>query len=245
MLLAAHATSDRLHALEHAASAKLHALEDAVAAQLPPTAARWPLFVFLAGACTCLFLSSVCHLFSCVSAVSSWLWRLDYAGIATLIACSFFPPVYYTFHCEVVWLRLYLAAITVGATATLVVSLAPAFASAEWRTFRAWTFSALGLFGVVPIGHQVLFYVMRGQAMPLPVRHAMSLEALMGFLYLFGAFLYAHRFPEKRFPMVFDYALHSHNIFHLLVVSAALVHVEASLVLLAWADHRQCVAPGS
>ena len=44
----------------------------------------------------CLFTSSVCHLFGCCAThIATIIWRFDYAGIAVLIVCSFFPPVYY------------------------------------------------------------------------------------------------------------------------------------------------------
>lgn len=42
---------------------------------------RWPLYVFMAGALACLFLSALCHLVACCSQhVSISIWRLDYAG---------------------------------------------------------------------------------------------------------------------------------------------------------------------
>ena len=230
LIVAAHRVGSKMHELEHSAV-------DAILGQIPPTVARWPLFVFLAGACLCLFLSSVCHLFCCVNEVAPWIWRVDYAGIAALIACSFYPAVYYTFLCQGFWLRVYLGAITLGAVTTLIVSLAPRFGGPTWRVVRAATFSALGSSGIIPITHMFLHYLARGEPMPLPLRHATLLELLMGFLYLLGALLYAKRWPERQYPYVFDYALNSHNLFHFLVVSAALVHVEASLVLLAWRDH--------
>jgi Haemolysin-III related len=42
---------------------------------------RWPMYVFMAGAMTCLFLSALCHLIGCCSKhVSAVIWRFDYAG---------------------------------------------------------------------------------------------------------------------------------------------------------------------
>jgi predicted membrane channel-forming protein YqfA (hemolysin III family) len=50
--------------------------------------------VFLGGAMFCLLSSTTCHLFSCISPHCSYLLlRLDYTGIALLIAGSFYPPV--------------------------------------------------------------------------------------------------------------------------------------------------------
>jgi adiponectin receptor len=121
----------------------------------PELVPRWPVFVFLAGACTCLLLSAICHTFGGMSReVNFSIWRLDYAGIAALIACSFFPPVYYAFLCAPAWRYFYLGVITTFATATLVVSTGKRFQSPVWRSTRATLFSALGLFGAVPILHQ-------------------------------------------------------------------------------------------
>lgn len=55
---------------------------------------RWPFFVFLGGAMFCLLASTTCHLLGCLSSRAFYaLLRVDYAGISTLIAASFYPPV--------------------------------------------------------------------------------------------------------------------------------------------------------
>ena len=42
---------------------------------------RWPIHVFTAGACLCLLISAVCHLFGCCSAhITSIMWRFDYVS---------------------------------------------------------------------------------------------------------------------------------------------------------------------
>ena len=257
---AAAAAAARLAALEDASLETLvkleHALEDAASTAaaavaralpdgaLPPAAAlpvpRWPVFVFMAGACSCLLLSAVCHTFGAMSArVNAVIWRLDYAGIAALIACSFYPPVYYAFMCHAGWRYFYLVTITAFASTTLVVSAAERFQAPAWRATRAALFSALGLFGVVPIVHVAFFY---WRILPDLLSLALAYELLMGFLYLLGAFLYAKRIPERFLPGAFDFALHSHNLFHLLVVAAAYTHVHATLILLAWRDGQACDA---
>jgi adiponectin receptor len=55
---------------------------------------------------------------------------------------------------------------------------------------------------------------------------ALSLQyyGWMGGLYLVGAFLYSARIPERWFPGTFDLWLHSHQIFHVFVLLAALAH---------------------
>ena len=127
-------------------------------------------------------------------------------------------------------------------TATLAVCVHPRFQGPSFRGIRAMTFSALGLMGLFPIIHQVAFWSAAPGGMPRPLRAAFGLEVLMGALYLFGAFLFAQRIPERWCPGLFDYALHSHNLFHFLVIAAACTHVEASLILLAWRDSTACAA---
>jgi len=46
----------------------------------------------------------------------------------------------------------------------------------------------------------------------------------MGGLYIFGAFLYAARIPERWLPGKCDIWFQSHQLFHVLVVAAAFVH---------------------
>ena len=42
---------------------------------------RWPFYLFMAGAMTCLFCSTFCHLLACCNRhVSVVVWRFDYAG---------------------------------------------------------------------------------------------------------------------------------------------------------------------
>lgn len=55
----------------------------------------------------------------------------------------------------------------------------------------------------------------------------MSLSWLLahGAMYVFGAFLYAARWPERSYPKRFDIWGSSHQIFHLFVVMAAATHL--------------------
>ena len=51
-----------------------------------------------------------------------------------------------------------------------------------------------------------------------------------------GAGLYASRVPERWAPGKFDLLWNSHNLFHLAVVMAALIHYKSVLLLLSWRD---------
>lgn len=46
----------------------------------------------------------------------------------------------------------------------------------------------------------------------------------MGLFYLVGAAIYAFRFPERCCPGRWDLFCHSHQLFHIFVIIAALVH---------------------
>ena len=54
--------------------------------------------------------------------------------------------------------------------------------------------------------------------------------------YIFGAFLYAIKFPESYYPGKFDFLGHSHNLFHVFVVAASIIHL---LGVLEWYYHAK------
>jgi len=205
-------------------------------------APRWPLYAFMACACGCLGTSAVCHLLSCCSLdTAGVLWRLDYSGIVLLIVASFFPPVYYGFLCAPFWRHFYMGVTFLLGTTTLGLSLLPAMqrptmikvdpARGPTSRVRAVMFSALGLWGAIPICHQLL---VNGHVWH--VRTALSLDLLMGATYLIGATIYALRIPERWYPGRFDVWLHSHQIFHVAVVLGAYIHYKAVVLLVQWRD---------
>jgi len=255
-------------ALARSGSAALHGLEDAAAeaardavglleqqvhalhTQLESTpediempdepAPRWPMYVFLAGACVCLSFSSVCHTLACVGArVSSIVWRIDYVGIAVLIVASFYPVVYYSFYCVPGLRTFYLSVMSAFGVAVLIISLMDRFQAPQYTPYRAVLFSGLGACGAFPILHQTFF---TWRVVPTPMIVTFWLELLMGACYLMGAYIYAVAVPEKWKPGRFDVWMSSHNIFHILVVMGAYVHYRAALVLMAWRDHHRCDA---
>lgn len=197
---------------------------------------RWPFFAFLGGAMFCLLASSTCHLLSCHSRrVAYIMLRLDYAGIAALIATSFYPPVYYSFMCDPFFCNLYLGSITVLGIATIGASLLPVFQSPEYRSFRAGLFFGMGVSGVVPVLHKLVVFRHQPEAI-----YTTGYEILMGVLYGLGALVYATRIPERWMPGKFDIAGHSHQLFHVLVVAAAYTHYRAGLIYLEWRDLQGC-----
>lgn len=152
--------------------------------------------------------------------VFCWTSKLDYTGIAFMIVGSFIPWVYYVFYCEPTIQLTYITSITVLGVACMLVSCLDRFAQPAYRPVRAGLFAALGLSAAVPATHAVFLYSLR----TLFTDFYLGSLLLMAFLYLFGAFLFATRFPECKWPGKFDLIFCSHNLFHICVVVAAVVH---------------------
>lgn len=204
----------------------LLALDDGHAsAAAAATVPVWPIAVFIVSAVACMGVSALFHLFYIVSPyLNGLLSRLDYSFISLLIFGSQVPCIYYSFYCQphLVVGYLSLAAVTNGAN--FVMGLSRRFGVKEWRGVRAASYVLAGAFGAIPFAHLLLV----GDNSSLNAEGLWGL-LLVGFLYTFGALLYALRIPERLKPGTFDVLFSSHQVFHLLVVAAALVHYRAVL----------------
>ncbi|KAL4226246.1 Adiponectin receptor protein 2 [Mactra antiquata] len=177
--------------------------------------------VFFGGAILCLTFSWVYHTVFCHSEnVYKLFSKLDYCGIAMLTVGSFVPWLYYGFFCHPVAHMVYLVSIIVLGTSCIVVSLFDKFASPAYRPLRAGLFIALGLTGVIPAVH---FIIIEG-LYPATFEYGLLNLIAMALLYIGGALMYAFRVPESIFPGKFDIWCQSHQIFHICVIVAALVH---------------------
>ena len=54
----------------------------------------------------------------------------------------------------------------------------------------------------------------------------------MAAIYIGGGILYAFRIPERFYPGMFDVWASSHQLFHVCVITAALVHYDALLSMI-------------
>eukprot|EP00897_Mesotaenium_endlicherianum_P005331 jgi/Mesen1/4826/ME000243S03997 len=199
---------------------------------------KWPFFVFLFGAMFCLLSSTASHLLHCLSHTASlMLWKLDYLGIAVMVATSFVPPVYYGFLCQPMWHMVYLGSTALLTGCTIGASLSHKFGAPKYRWLRASVFTCLGLSGVVPCVHKVM--TMWGQPLVVP---STVLEVSMGAIYAGGALVYVLRVPERWHPGRFDIAGHSHQIMHVAVVLGALVHYHTGLLYLHWRQAHPCAS---
>ena len=138
--------------------------------------------------------------------VRKWMRRLDHSTILLLIAGTYTPFALLAFDGKLA--DAILIVVWAGAAAGLVLNLVWVDAP-TWLT--AIVFIALGWVGVVAVPE--LFEVGVAPAV---------LVFVGGGLYTLGALTYAIRRPNPR-PAVFGY----HEIFHLLVIGAALTHFVA------------------
>ncbi|KAJ9611340.1 hypothetical protein H2200_004524 [Cladophialophora chaetospira] len=177
---------------------------------------------FFAGAFLCMGMSSTFHLIMNHSPrVQDFGNALDYLGIVCLIAGSYVPNVYYGFYCDPVLQWSYWGLMGAVGLGCAVVSVRPEFRTPKWRTFRACMFVGMGLSSVGSVIHGCLKY---GASQ---FNRQMRYEWMIyeGIQYTLGAALYAARVPERFAPGKFDIWGSSHQIFHVLVLTAAGTHL--------------------
>lgn len=181
---------------------------------------------FFLGGFTCLIMSSTFHCFKCHSLEIATLGnKLDYLGIVALIVSSMISILYYGFSDNNAFFYGFSGLTLAFGIACSVVSLKERFRSREWRAYRALLFVAFGLSAVLPVIAGIIFYGVRETWSRIQLKWVL----LEGVLYILGALLYGIRFPERLAPGYFDIWGHSHQLFHVLVVIAALCHLTALL----------------
>lgn len=201
---------------------------------LPPdTLDHVVLTVFLVSAILCLGFSATFHTFAChskvvrgsmLTQVSKSINRLDYVGIVVLIVGSNIPALRYGLYCHQKIHDFYLALILIWGTLALFTVVQSKYATPRFRPIRAGVFVALGLSGVAPIVHGL--YLTGGSSFvfsTLGYKHVLW----SGIMYIFGTLLYVTHIPERLSPGRFDYLGASHQLFHICVLIAALLHLVA------------------
>ncbi|OQR81768.1 adiponectin receptor protein [Thraustotheca clavata] len=244
------AISNRIHLLQEHLSPTVHltvlkglnSLDEALshlANELNHQVPTWPMAVFIASAILCLSCSATFHLLYVVNMqIYFFLSRMDYAGIAVLIAGSFYPLIYYSFYCFPYIRTFYLATISILAGLTFGMSLIPKFSTLEYLYIRTCIFIGLGLFGIIPVTHLCLVFGVYDEHVTVVLGPLL----LMAFLYIFGAFIYSIRFPERFYPGGFDVWGGSHQVWHCFVVAAALVHYFNVTQQYEWRWNNSCPA---
>ncbi|KAH8162046.1 hypothetical protein CIB48_g6208 [Xylaria polymorpha] len=178
--------------------------------------------VLFSAAAACLGISSAYHTLMSHSrdVEARWL-RLDFVGIIILIVGSFVSGIYVGFWCEWTERKIYWGMSASLGVVSIVIMLAPCFQGSNWRTFRLVVLVVTGLSGLAPIIHGIHMF---GFAQMVK-QSGLPYYFAEGGLFLIGAITYASRFPECIRPGTFDIFGSSHQIFHILVVIATLVHL--------------------
>lgn len=179
--------------------------------------------LFYASACACFYLSALYHLMGCCSYdTHACLYRCDVSGILSLIGGSYIPALHYAFRCRPHLQWAYSA--TIGALVALLLVLfnVPACNTRRLHSVRVGALVLSVAFAVLPTLHWLLG-VLPHDYPDLPQRTFLLPLVAMLACYLLGFGFYSRHVPEKWAPGRFDFALQSHNWWHLLVATAALI----------------------
>ena len=193
----------------------------------PTELARWPLFIIIHSAILCFIFSSCFHSIGTINErYHDILNRFDYGGISLLISGSCYPPYYYFFYYSNGFKYFYLIEVTVFGIGIFLYSLTDDFNKPNKRTLRGSIYLIFGLCTGIPVLHMAFFGdTIEGNSPGIQLIY----WYLGGISYVVGALLYILRFPEKIFPIKFDYIGASHQIFHVLVFFGAFFHFLGSL----------------
>lgn len=166
----------------------------------------------------CLAFSTIYHIFTCHSEhVARMCKRFDYCGISILITGSIVSWVYYAFYHDDTTRIIYLTTVTIIGFFVAVVSLLKKFGTSEFRSIRTTIYIIYGVSAALPVFH----YFFSPNYVEVPFFPLFS----FGAFYILGGVLYANRIPERFSPGKFDIYCHSHQLFHILVVLAAWIHL--------------------
>ncbi|AOA63400.1 Protein involved in Zinc homeostasis [Komagataella phaffii CBS 7435] len=177
--------------------------------------------LFLFGLFGCFMCSACFHCFKSHSHKIAIVGnKLDYLGIVLLISTSLIGIIYYAFIDKPNLYSIMISVTVILAIVCATVSLDDNFRRPEWRPFRASMFVSFGLWGGVPVLVGLYTY---GKEETVQ-RCGLKFIILEAIFYILGASIYALRVPERLAPGSFDLLGSSHQIFHVLVVIAAVCH---------------------
>ncbi|KAG5465875.1 hypothetical protein CUR178_00590 [Leishmania enriettii] len=177
--------------------------------------------VFQLGSLVMLGGSSVYHTLSAhhCEHVHNIALAIDYFGITTMIVGSFYPPVFYLFSCLTVVRTVYLISITLLGVLGMIGPFFAFFNAQKFFWPRTILYSSLTSIGVLPTIH--MFFGLPSNEQTLPLYKGIF---LMLATYCVGVLIYIFKVPERWYPGQFDVWLHSHQLWHLFVLCAAVVH---------------------
>ncbi|KAK1248330.1 hypothetical protein MKX08_006550 [Trichoderma sp. CBMAI-0020] len=170
----------------------------------------------------CLGLSTIYHTLMNHSSNIEQLWlQFDLVGIVVLILGLFISGIYMVFWCEPLERKLYWLMIGILGSFTIFIMLSSYFQGQEFRILRTLVFIGTGLSGFAPLIHGIKMFGW----LQMIKQSGMFYYFIEGGFLLLGTLIYITKFPEKQFPGRFDIYGSSHQLFHILVVSATAFHL--------------------
>lgn len=147
-------------------------------------------------------------------------------GITLLICCSFVPWLYYAWFNSPWCATFYIALSLSFALGCIIVSLLDRFGERKYLPYRAALFLGDGLSALLPGVHWISREAMhQGKQGFFHQNHWPGLLLIiMGGTYTLGGLVYAFRLPERFYPGRFDLWFNSHQLFHVMVVTGALLY---------------------
>eukprot|EP01117_Protostelium_nocturnum_P013687 TRINITY_DN5132_c0_g1_i1.p2 TRINITY_DN5132_c0_g1~~TRINITY_DN5132_c0_g1_i1.p2 ORF type:complete len:335 (-),score=58.74 TRINITY_DN5132_c0_g1_i1:27-1031(-) len=193
--------------------------------------------VFLLSAVLQMGFSAIFHTFGCSSPGHlTQLAKLDYIGITVMIVGSNFPPLYYGFYCHPNLQIFYLGTISIFGILGLFVSCIDVFSTPSYRLHRLGFFLVFGFCVLFSMPH---FVHLNSWEFSLPI---LWREVCMGLLYSIGAFFYATRWPESKYPGRVDHGFSSHVIWHIFTILAAMMQSWSNIVAFNQRHSHPCPA---
>ncbi|CAJ0766928.1 15340_t:CDS:2 [Entrophospora sp. SA101] len=166
-------------------------------------------------------ISAAAKLGSCLMQCAA---TFDYIGISFLIIASIIITEYYGLYCSPFERNFYMTFTALVGLVPIICAIFPWFDSKRFRLFRVILFITLGCSGVFPLAH--LVYIHGFNHMWDFINPIISSL----FAYLTGVWIYANRFPEKKWPGKLDrFGIHSHSVWHVFVCIGIYEHYKACL----------------
>jgi hemolysin III len=173
----------------------------------PPGTARVSALVYGAGLCAMLAASALYHRYQCGPRVRSLLCRIDHSAIYVFMAASFTPVGLLVLDGALRWALL--GSVWAGCLAGVTLSI-------------AWVTAPRVLFALSYVGFGWAMVIAFPQLLSELDAAPLVLFGAGGLLYSAGAVIYALRRPDP-WPTTFGF----HEIFHALVIAAAVTHFVA------------------
>lgn len=187
--------------------------------------------IYLIAALKCLILSVSWHVMAgCSDACLFERFAcVDYTGIAWLVAASVWTLVYNAFYCQPNLAMVYSLSTLVVGLVGAIVPWQSWFNDRRNKPVRIAVFLAMCFTGLAPFTHALLSH---GFYKTVGFFGAILPSCLA---YIFGLVFYAFQFPECIYPGKFDVVGHAHQIWHISIVVAILLHYQATFF---WHQNR-------